>query len=300
MKKFHSAELLAKQPKKIEYIVHGLIPAGGICDISGPPGEGKSTIALSLANSISTGTGWFGVKTNKAAVAWVSGELSGADAAARDLHRLKADSDCDITFLLPDSEMFRFDSKNEVWITTVEGKAVLAEIFTLGIKVAFFDTNGSIVAGSKEIDNDQQRQLARHIKREANGLTVITISHTNQSSARDELSWRLHYLSRAGGNGFPGAIRWAAGVSAIHLADASLLGLKVEDVNNRHLVGFGVSKNNEMPTPNWTNKRPAIFEITADGGLVLVKSGTTMSEKQAKKNKYARTSAAAGGDHDQW
>lgn len=291
MRKFHSAELVARKPKPVEYIVDELIPAGGIRDISGPPGEGKSTIALSLAISISTGLGWwFGLKTTTAPVAWVSGELSDEDTAARDLHRLHANSDSDITFLLPDSEMFRFDSKNERWITTHEGKKVLDEIFRLGIKVTFFDTTGSVVAGSKEIDNDQQRQLARHIRSETKGLglTVVTISHTNQASAKEKLSWRLHYLSRAGGNGFPGAIRWAAGVSALQTDDAEALGLEEADVINRRLVGFGVSKHNEMPTPVWTNKKPVIFEITEDGALVIFKLGAAKSKTPS--DNYARAS----------
>lgn len=287
MKTFHSSELLATSPKPINYVVDRFIPAGGICDISGPPGEGKSTIALSLVAAISTGSSWFGMRVQQVPAAWISGEASDQDAIARDLHRLKVDGDSDITFILPDVELFRF--ADDVWITTAEGRAVIDSVREKQIGLVVIDTVGSVVAGSKEIDNDQQRQLARHIRAETRGLTVITISHTNQASATESLEWRLHYLSRAGGNGYPGAIRWAAGVSELRSEkDAKAVGLEDYDVAGRRLVAFGASKYNEMPTPDWTNRTPAIFEIKRDGGLVLFKDGRELKPIKDQVAEFSR------------
>jgi len=282
MKKFHSSELLSIPPKPIDYIVTNLIPCGGICEMSGPPGEGKSSLALSLAAAVSSGSSWFGLAVKQTKVAWITGESSDGHAIARDLHRLGVSDKSDILFLLPETEMFMFDG--QYWITTPEGKAVLCEVREAGIEFVVIDTTGSVVAGSRELDNDQQRQLARHLRKETTGMTVLTISHTNQSSANDKLDKRLHYLSRAGGNGFPGAVRWASGVSQLQAQDAESVGIEVQEIMNRRLLAFGVSKNNEMPRPIWTNRAPAVFEIKDDGRIVLFKDG--LEKKQAVKPEY--------------
>jgi hypothetical protein len=287
MKEFHSSELLASTAPAVEFIVDGLLPAGSAgADISGPPGEGKSTIALSLCAAVSTGRPWFGLRTACAPAAWITGEASSRNALARDLQRLNIPHDSDILFIAPERELFRFESDH--WGTTDEGERVLARLGEMNVGFVILDTIGSLVAGSREIDNDQQRQLARHLRACLQGLTWLTVSHTNQSSAKDDLPWRLHYLSRAGGNGFPGALRWAAGVSALHDAEIESLGL----LAGRRYVALGGSKHNEMGRPVWTNRAPAIFEITETGALVLVRDGReTPKKEKAQKQK--------GGHHEQ-
>lgn len=280
MKSFHSAELLASPPQPIRWMVDGLIQAESGGDTSGMPGEGKSTLLLSMAAAVSVGASWHGLKTALTPTAWISGEASGEAALARDLHRLKI-TESDITFFLPDDVLFRWI--DDIWITTSAGRACIDRIRELKIGFVVIDTIGSLVAGLMEVNNDQGRQLARHLISEFAGITWQTISHTNQSSARDELSWRLHYLSRAGGNGFPGRVRLAAGVSkvrcymkpnaATETNEGDAFGINNADVKNKKLIAFGVSKSNETPTPCWTNNSPAIFEIRKDGGLVLVRDG---------------------------
>lgn len=290
----HSSQLLFAPPQPIEYLVDELLPLGAGGDVSGPPGEGKSTILLSLAAKISTGAPWFGQKTTQTPCAWISGEASSPAALARDLHRLKVSEDVDILFMLPTSEMFRFIG--DTWTTTSEGEAVLARIRAAQIGFVVLDTIGSLCAGLKEIDNDQQRQLARHLRACLTGLTWITISHTNQASAKDALPWRLHYLSRAGGNGFPGAVRWAAGVSAVVEEDYTLPKCALPawpTAGNPRFVAFGVSKHNEMPAPVWTNRAPSIFEIRGDGSLVLVLDGREGRGRAMPQRKEAKNERPA-------
>ena len=251
MKEFHSADLLSRPPPDLCYLVDKLIPIGMLGDVSGPPGDGKSTILLSLASAISTGEPWFGFNTKQTPVAWVSGEASGGDAIARDLHRLRLSKESDILFVLPDEPLFRFERSVAQWITTAEGGCVLQRMHDAGVGFAVIDTVGSLVAGLQEIDNDQQRQLALHIKNQMTGITTITVSHTNQSSTKEPLDWRLHYLSRAGGNGFPGRIRWAGGVTRVQESDAGKIGgrLTSVEISEAKIVAFGISKHNEMPQP---------------------------------------------------
>lgn len=301
MLEYHAAELLAKQPPPIEWLVAGLLPVGTLGDVSGPPGDGKSTILLSLADHISRGAPWFGIATKQTPVAWITGEASSAAAIQRDLHRLHAAPDADIQFLLPEGEMFRFDRQVGSWITTAEGAAILQRCRDADIRFVVIDTIGSVCAGLVEIDNDQQRQLARHLRGELAGMTAICVSHTNQSSAKETLDWRLHYLSRAGGNGFPGAIRWAAGVTSLKPDDVAVLGERVtrDEITQARIVAFGISKHNEMPRPAWNNITPAIFEIKQDGQLVLLADGEAVAlhQRQAKaeNSRQKNRESNAGG-----
>lgn len=293
MRQVHSCELLATPAKPVSYLVDGLLPLGTLGDVSGPPGDGKSTILLSLADHVSRGASWFGCATRQMPTAWITGEASSEDAIQRDLHRLKASADADITFFLPEHEMFRFDRTAATWVTTAEGATVLQACRDAGIGFVIIDTIGSVCAGLQEIDNDQQRQLARHLRRELSGMTALCVSHTNQSSTKDDLDWRLHYLSRAGGNGFPGAIRWAAGVSALRESDAKALGERVteDDIASARLVALGVSKHNEMPRPSWNNGSPAIFEIKQTGELVLIAGGDAVALHQRAAREAAEAVA---------
>lgn len=316
MREFHSTDLLSRPLKPIDYLVDGVFPLGTLGDVSGPPGDGKSTILLSLADHISSGRQWFGRRVRLMPVAWISGEASGEDAIQRDLARIKAGQDSDILFLQPNDEpMFRFDKQFGRWITTSEGAAILQRCRDAGVGFVVFDTIGSLCSGLVEIDNDQQRQLARHLKKEMGCMSGITVSHTNQASARDELAWRLHYLSRAGGNGFPGAVRWAAGVSQLQEDDAERLGGRItrEEIRGSRLSAFGVSKHNEMPRPGCNNGSPMVFEIKPDGELVLLVDGEVLARHQranpprtrgrggkGKKAGKDEAQQAGGGEDNDW
>lgn len=290
MKVFHSADLVSRPDKPIKWLIEGLLPDKTGGDISGPPGDGKSTIAMSIADHVSRGADWFGHKTKKVPVGWITGEASDEDAVERDMKRLNVPVGSDIIVILVEEPMFRWEPAGAGrWITTDEGVAIINRCHEAGVGFSVIDTVGSVVAGLKELDNDQQRQLARHIKRSLH-MAHITISHTNQSSAKEDLDWRLHYLSRAGGNGFPGAIRWAAGVSKLQPQDAEKLGGRVtrDEIEQAKLVAFGISKHNEMPRPSGcNNNQPMIFEIRPDGSLTLIADGTVVGlyQRQAAGTK---------------
>lgn len=298
MKTFHSAELLATPPKPLDYIVDGLLLRGGGGDTAGMPGSCKSTILLSMSAAISVGSSWFGLRTSCTPAAWISGEASSSDTIQRDLHRLKV-GESDILFILPDDVMFRW--ADDQWVTTTEGRTIIDRIRELGIGFVVMDTVGSLVAGLKEIDNDQQRQLARHLRAELHGITFHTISHTNQATAKDSLEWRLHYLARAGGNGFPGAMRWAGGAALLSgESDAKALGLDEIELAGRRLIAFGASKYNEQPAPAWTNKTPAVFEIKPDGHLVLFKDGSEMHSVAQRLAEFSKKRKEASNAADDW
>ena len=102
------------------------------------------------------------------------------------------------------------------------------------------------------------------------GCFFLVVGHTNQASARELLSWRLHYTARSGGNGLPGVMRYCFGVTRLHLHDSKISGFAEDSLKSRRLLACGVSKGNELPFRSWSDTNPAFFEICSDGQLVRV------------------------------
>jgi hypothetical protein len=172
--------------------------------------------------------------------------------------------------------MWAWDKNADRWTETPWGKQVNEWLIAINPVLIIIDTLASAASGSNIIDQPQQYSLGITIRQWAKMLgdsTVLTISHTNQASATQELANRLHYLSRAGGNGLPGALRWIAGVSRLRGGEMDLVpGGHDYDPRepDKHFLAFAVSKHNEMPAPLCSPARPAIFQMSGDGALALV------------------------------
>lgn len=275
-----AAELLDKPAPPIDWLVDGILPTGTVGDVFGPPGEGKSTLLLHLAMTIATGAGsWFGRRCSSGRVVVLGGEKSSAGAAARDLHRVWRDRKAERGQLAisPENEpLWRWDRQSRSWALTNVGQTETAALAVCRPALVVLDTSMAVAAGGEQLDNVAQYDFGRTVQRWARdlGTTALSVSHTNQASAKESVAWRLNYLSRAGGNGTPGALRWLAGVTRVRADDdlAKLLGLE-DEAARKKLVAFAVSKNNEIPTPPWHPHAPAIFEIKEDGSLLLVLDG---------------------------
>jgi hypothetical protein len=315
---------------------------GTVGDIFGPPGEGKSSLTLDFAIAVASGTGnWYGLPCVSGPVALLGGERSGTAAFSRDLYRARQSRNIDPGMLvLPQNSqgdcppLWAWDKKTDQWMTTGWGAEVTAWLASVGPVLIIIDTLASAASGSDIINQPQQYSLGVTVRQWARMLgdpTVLTVSHTNQASAVQEVARRLHYLSRAGGNGLPGALRWIAGVTLLRGGERARVpeGLDFDpDDPTKRYIAFGVSKNNEMPCPTWTPERPAIFQMNPGGGLSMVPyqdckpyetyandgsdkaSQSRPKKKQATVNPIAATGASRrdneywkaknGDDHVRW
>lgn len=126
-----------------EYIIDGLLEHGGLSCIIGPPGMGKSTVALDMACHIATGKSWQGRRTLKTRVLYLPGEgLSGAVQRLRaweDAHGIDLSDD----LLLGDS-IILVKAENEAW------GEIAAYIARQGIGLVIFDTFARMSSGLEE------------------------------------------------------------------------------------------------------------------------------------------------------
>lgn len=296
-------------PPPVEWLVDGILPVGVAGDLFGPPNAGKSSLIYSLAAAIADGSGnWFGRKVPQGPVVIIGGEYSSRDALWRSAHRF-------VDSRLPKGQLITInhtplvkwhrgysnDHTQEGWYYVKPshsarheghpgGEAVIAAIVSLKPVLVICDTTMAVAEGCNQMDNAQQyalseffqRRVVRDLSSDGGHCTVITVSHTNQSSSSESLPQRLHYQARAGGNGAPGAFRWMAGITGIRSeGDCVAVGntITLNNLERSRYFAFGVSKHNEV-NPDWTDTTPAIFEQTRDGKILLAATGEEVRKAQ--------------------
>ena len=292
-------------PPPVDWLVEGILPAGVAGDVFGPPNAGKSSLVYSLAVHIAAGSPtWFGRTIKNGRVVVVGGEHSGRDAHWRSAHRFISEVDLpsgqlftiDQTPILKWHKGYTSDRTQEGWhyrqsatgkgLNHPGGEAIIEKIAELWPALVIFDTTLAVAEGCNQLDNPQQYALSEFMQKRVvpalHGSTVLTISHTNQASSSLGLCRRLHYESRAGGNGAPGAFRWMAGITRIRNGeDREALGEIINEsaMEHRSFFAFGVSKHSEI-NPAWTDESPAVFEMAGDGRIQMVASGERVREAQ--------------------
>jgi hypothetical protein len=155
------------------------------------------------------------------------------------------------------------------------------------------DTTLSAAAGCDLLNQPQQYALGQTMRgwgKQIGAAATLSVSHTNQASsgAGIPLHDRLDYLSRSGGNGFPGALRHMGGLTK--LRDEDVPGIKPRD--DATLFAFGFSKHNESPPADWTHYSPAIFSQRS-GRVDLVADGKEVAERLKTMGKGRQTGEQA-------
>jgi len=305
MKIYDAYHLHKKKAQRITYLVENFIPLGIAGDIYSPPDTGKTTILLSLLSAIANcESHWFGYKLVSGRVAFVGGEKSDESVWVRDIQRATNGINDPNQFVIfdltsehdEDEALWTWTPKG--WIETLEYQKLLEQLKTFQPVVTVLDTISCVAMGSEPIDNLQQIQLANQVRKLQRkiGGTLLTISHTNQSSQADSLTNRLHYTSRSGANGYPGRLRWLLGMSNLTATEKETLGID----QFSKVVALGVSKHNEMPMPMPIGNRfnPLLLEITKTGEVIQVAKNCTDVEmpsrrENMKTRKTAQTKKAA-------
>ena len=173
------------RPESITWLWGGWVPAGKLVILAGAPGSGKTTIALSLAATLSVGGRWpDGARApTKRTVIW-SGEDGIADTLAPRLHACRANMSM-IDFVGPVSDhengkpMLRpFDPSIDVPLL-VDALAPLD-----GVGLLLIDPIVSAIAGDSHKNAETRRALAPLVElAAAKGCTVLGISHFSKGTA---------------------------------------------------------------------------------------------------------------------
>jgi RecA-family ATPase len=285
MKIIDAAYLLSSPPVQITWAVHNLLPASVTADVFGPPGAGKSTLLTDLALTVAGESGvWHGRACFGGGVVILGGERTDQGALSRDMHRTKRPAPPKGNLIIPVDDsgdcppIFRWNKKAMEgagrWELTTWGEKITEFLTGAAPVLVIIDTILSAAQGCDLLDQPQQYALGQYIRswsKQIGEPVVISASHTNQASggATIKLHERLDYLSRAGGNGFPGALRHLGGLTKIRPEESQMLGLSTDD---RTMFAFGFSKHNESPPTDWTHYAPAIFSQKG-GKIELVMEG---------------------------
>ena len=301
---------ICQQPvSPVEWLVDRIFPRSGAGTVDGPPESGKSSLVVNLAATIANGGGcWFGQDCLSGPVVVLGGEKSSRAVWRRDFERLGKVTRPG-SFLIPelDGQLWKWDRREGVWFKTPSYAEAVRGIKKIKPALVIGDTIMRLGLGIDQIDNAQQAALGLELEELAAeaGCLFLTIGHTNQASTKEILSWRLHYLSRAGGNGLPGVLRYCFAVTRIHRADVQKNGelegmFSPEEVSFRKLIACGVSKGNEIPTAAWTNNNPAFFEIMPFGEIMMLDRNRFVSDKPmvVDRNGHLKYPEHEGEYHD--
>jgi hypothetical protein len=178
---YSTAELLKLPPP--EWLVDGIMPAGGLVGLYGAPGDGKSFLALDIALSVATGRPWHGHPVKRDYVLYIAAEGGtgmGKRARAWLLHYGVEAPDVSMAWMIDSlpvhAESSDLDTLLERLEHEVDRRPGLVIIDTLA---RCFDGN-----------ENQQEDMGRFVNgvdkfRRAYGATTLVIHHTGLASGRE-------------------------------------------------------------------------------------------------------------------
>ena len=249
-----------------EHIVKDLIPRGIAIALYGPPGTGKSVFLTEMAVSVASGESFFGLPTIQGgSVMYVSNEWPDQEEVSRIWYDRTRRIPSGRMVLEPSSPILEWvqvekgGQRKGEWVWSGKGREILRKMEKMRPDLIVLDTILGLCAGIEQLNNAMtyalgdllQKQIASRFN-----AALVAVAHTNQASSKESLGQRIHYEAMAGGNGLPGAVRMAIGLTKVRASD---FGKDVENLT-RSLVAVGASKFNLSGfCPCWTDENPGFF-----------------------------------------
>lgn len=178
-----SLDELAEVPEPA-WLVDGHL-TDGFTVMYGPPGGGKTFLALSWALSIASGHPWHGRPVKPAPVLYVSGEGTGGLHRRVEAWKIAENQPAARMYVIPSGVRFGQDRDHAVGLRQ--------DVHSTGAKLVVVDTLARSMAGS---DENSAQDMGMHIQaldwlREKTGCAVLLVHHSGVEASRPRGSTAL-------------------------------------------------------------------------------------------------------------
>lgn len=163
------------------WLIDRILPAGGFAGLYGPPGVGKSFVALDMAFAVASGLPWQGLDTEPGWVVYISGEgMAGLGRRALTWlthHQLEA-ADADIAWLPEALPIYNGSEDLDRLIARIEEVEKAP-------KLVIIDTLARCFDGDENQQFDMGRFVAGVQQLQHMGACVVAVHHTNSNESRE-------------------------------------------------------------------------------------------------------------------
>jgi RecA-family ATPase len=194
---FYTTEELLHLPNQ-QWLIKGLLPETGLCLLFGPPGEGKSFVAIDWSLCVATGRPWLGAYATKAGhVVYIAAE-GGQGIKKRVAAWMQAHEEEEITNITwyLDTLDIRAENVVEDFMTSLYARFPVehtldpdGECMELGlnVKLIVLDTLSRNFGGEDENTSAAMSQFIESLEDfcRVHGATVLILHHTNAMGARE-------------------------------------------------------------------------------------------------------------------
>jgi len=165
-------------------LVEDAIPKADLAMMFGPPGSGKSFVALDLAFSIATGYTWFNMKTVQGPVGWIAAEAAGA-------MRNRARAYAQARGIVLDSTDLWIMEQSMSLMSAEDADALTHVMREIKPVIIFVDTLAAASGGADENSGADMNKVLDNCRKlhEATGALIMLIHHSGKDKSRGARGW---------------------------------------------------------------------------------------------------------------
>lgn len=171
--------------KPLDWLIKGILPRADLCMIYGPPGSGKSFVALDMALAIARGVPWFGQRTTKGRVIVLAAEGGGGYGK-----RIKAY--CDVHGIAPEDLDLGVITGHPNLMEPDEVRELARSIKATGdVALVVMDTLAQLTPGANENAGEDMGRALSHARvlRESTGATIAMVHHSGKDISKGSRGW---------------------------------------------------------------------------------------------------------------